>query len=193
MARFEISRDARVAERRAEIDGRLEIPIPGAAPFVLTGRADRVDRMADGSLAIYDFKTGTPQTDRSVFAGLTPQMTLEAAVARAGGFEGLQEAGLSVSELAWLAIGKVGRDDPYMSAVPKNRKETADQLADRAHAMLAALIAAFANVAHPYGSRLRPRMENARYQGDYDHLARVREWALVESDEDVAAMAGSAS
>jgi ATP-dependent helicase/nuclease subunit B len=187
MARFEISRDARVAERRAEIDGRLEIPIPGAAPFVLTGRADRVDRMADGSLAIYDFKTGTPQTDRSVFAGLTPQMTLEAAVARAGGFEGIG-TGASVSELAWLAIGKVGRDDPYMSAVPKNRKETADQLADRAHAMLAALIAAFASVDHPYASRLRPRMENARYQGDYDHLARVREWALVESDEDVAAM-----
>ncbi len=29
-------------------------------------------------------------------------------------------------------------------------------------------------------------MENARYLGDYDHLARVREWALVESEEDVA-------
>ena len=30
-------------------------------------------------------------------------------------------------------------------------------------------------------------MENTRYQGDYDHLARVREWALVESAEDEAA------
>jgi len=29
-------------------------------------------------------------------------------------------------------------------------------------------------------------MERARYLGDYDHLARVREWSLVESEEDVA-------
>jgi hypothetical protein len=27
-------------------------------------------------------------------------------------------------------------------------------------------------------------LENAPYVGDYDHLARVREWSLVESDED---------
>jgi ATP-dependent helicase/nuclease subunit B len=188
MARFEAARDDRVAERHAEIDGKLPILVPGSGVFLLSGRADRVDRMADGSFAIYDFKTGTPQTERSVFAGLTPQMTLEAAVARAGGFDGLGGKDLSVSELAWLAIGKVGRDDPYVSAVPKNRKETADQLADRALAMLTALVAAFADAGHPYRSRLRPRMENARYQGDYDHLARVREWALVESDEDVAAM-----
>jgi hypothetical protein len=33
-------------------------------------------------------------------------------------------------------------------------------------------------------------MENTRYVGDYDHLARVREWALVESLEDVAMMGG---
>jgi hypothetical protein len=34
-------------------------------------------------------------------------------------------------------------------------------------------------------------MENARYIGDYDHLARVREWALIESPEDVAMMGGA--
>jgi hypothetical protein len=37
---------------------------------------------------------------------------------------------------------------------------------------------------------MRPRMESARYIGDYDHLARVREWALVESLADVQAMSG---
>ena len=184
---FEAARDPRVAQRHAEISGTLEI-IPGV--FTLTGRADRIDMMRDGTLAIYDFKTSTPQTDRSVFAGLTPQMTLEAAMARAGGFPAVP-AGASVSGLAWLAIGKIGREDPYVTAVKKD--ETADDLADGALAELRRLVAAFADPEHGYASRLRPRMENARYEGDYDHLARVREWALTESPEDVAMMGGAAS
>lgn len=186
---FEAARDAAVAMRHAEIEGKLEVPA-GAGVFTLRGRADRVDEMTDGSVAIYDFKTSTPQTERTVFAGLTPQMTLEAAMVRAGGFAGIA-AGRSVSELAWLALGKIGRDEPYISALGKNRKDSADDLADRALHMFIGLVGAFADEGHPYRSRTRPRMENARYQGDYDHLARVREWALVESDEDVAAMGGT--
>jgi ATP-dependent helicase/nuclease subunit B len=181
---FEAARDARVEKRHAEIEGRMEV-IPGV--FALRGRADRVDLMRDGTVAIYDYKTSTPQTERTVFAGLTPQMTLEAAMARAGAFAPIP-ADRSVSELAWLRLGVIGRDDPYLNAV--KRGETADDLADRARANLAALAAAFADPAYPYRSRARPRMESARYIGDYDHLARVREWALVESLADVQAMSG---
>jgi ATP-dependent helicase/nuclease subunit B len=116
-------------------------------------------------------------------------MTLEAAMARAGAFAPIP-AGRSVSDLAWLKLGVIGRDDPYESAVQKTKKLTADELADKARANLLALATAFANPDHPYRSRTRPRMESARYIGDYDHLARVREWALVESLADVAAMGG---
>ena len=66
--------------------------------------------------------------------------------------------------------------------------ERADDLADRALAELTALVAEFIKPDHPYTSRLRPRMDNARYEGDYDHLARVREWSLTESAEDIAMM-----
>jgi ATP-dependent helicase/nuclease subunit B len=182
---WEAARDAAVAARHTEVAGKLDIAAPGG-PFVLTGRADRIDRMADGTLAIYDFKTGTPQSERTVFAGLTPQMTLEAATARAGGFENIPAAG--VSDLAWLSLGKAGRDEPYKSAVLRN--QTADDLADRAHAMLTELIAAFDDEQTPYLSRARPLME--RYLGDYEHLARVREWALVDSAEDIVMSGGPA-
>jgi ATP-dependent helicase/nuclease subunit B len=171
-----------VRKRHAEIAGMLPVPTPSGT-FTLNGRADRIDVLNDESLAIYDFKTGTPQSDRTVFAGLTPQMTLEAAMARRGGFVGVT-AGRSVRELAWLAVGKCGRDDPYVSAVL--RGQTADDLADRAFAMLQGLVAAYADRDRGYLSRARPMMERDRYFGDYDHLARVREWALVESAEDVA-------
>jgi ATP-dependent helicase/nuclease subunit B len=99
-------------------------------------------------------------------------------------------AGASVSDLAWLAVGRVGRDDPYVSAV--RDRETADGLAERALAELTKLVAEFARAEHGYTSRLRPRMDNARYEGDYDHLARVREWALTESAEDIAMTGGPA-
>jgi ATP-dependent helicase/nuclease subunit B len=185
---WENTRAGTVSRRHAEVKGELPIPSPGG-DFTLTGRADRIDEMRDGSLAIYDFKTGTPQTERTVFAGLTPQMTLEAAMARAGKFADVT-GGRSVSDLAWLAIGRAGRDNPYVSAVI--RKQTPDGLAERAHAMLVDLIHAFDSEEHGYLSRARPMMANSRYIGDYDHLARVREWALVESAADVAMMGGPA-
>jgi ATP-dependent helicase/nuclease subunit B len=179
---FEAARTVLTATRHAEKDGKLILPdMPGGA-FELGGRADRIDLLRDGSVAIFDFKTGTPQTEKTVFAGLTPQMTLEAAMVRAGAF-GDELSGRSVAELAWLALGKVVRGEPYISAVGDN---TADDLADRALEMLRQLIAAFDGADWPYRSRSRPMMERARYLGDYDHLARVREWSLVESEEDVA-------
>ena len=49
---------------------------------------------------------------------------------------------------------------------------------------LTALLAAFADPERAYVSRARPMFET-RYESPYDHLARVREWGLVESEEDL--------
>jgi ATP-dependent helicase/nuclease subunit B len=178
---FEASRTG-IEHRHAEIDGRIELET-ATGPFILTGRADRIDLLEGGGLAIFDFKTGTPQSDRSVFAGVTPQMTLEAAMAKRGGFPPIA-AGRSVRELAWLAVGKCGRADPYMSAVLKRSGDTADSLAEKAFAMLQGLVDAFANADRGYTSWARPLMERGPFSGPYDHLARVREWGLVESREE---------
>ena len=56
--------------------------------------------------------------------------------------------------------------------------------AETALAGLARMVVKFADPNTPYLSRPRPQFES-RF-GDYDHLARVREWALLESEEDVA-------
>jgi ATP-dependent helicase/nuclease subunit B len=48
-------------------------------------------------------------------------------------------------------------------------------MADDAKAKLAARIAWFDDVETPYYSRVAPH--SAKSEGDYDHLARVREWA----------------
>ena len=68
-----------------EVAGAIELLRPGGK-FRLTGRADRIERYADGTLSILDYKTGSPPTQKEVDAGLAPQLLLEAAMAADRGF-----------------------------------------------------------------------------------------------------------
>ena len=52
----------------------------------LDGRADRIDRLADGGLAIIDYKTGKAPAQKAVEAGFALQLGLLGLIARAGGF-----------------------------------------------------------------------------------------------------------
>ena len=71
-----------------EVRGTLTLPAP-AGDFTLTAVADRIDYLAEGGYTILDYKTGAPPTDKDIKNGFAPQLPLEAAIASAGGFEGL--------------------------------------------------------------------------------------------------------
>jgi ATP-dependent helicase/nuclease subunit B len=51
------------------------------------GKADRIDGLADGTLAIVDYKTGAPPSGREVEAGYALQLGTLGLMARAGAFE----------------------------------------------------------------------------------------------------------
>ena len=68
--------------------GEIPIPLDSDRNFMLSARADRIERRHDGRFAILDYKTGQPPTGKQVRMGLSPQLTLEAAILRAGGFDG---------------------------------------------------------------------------------------------------------
>ncbi len=176
---WEAGRDAAVAARHAEIGGRLEISLADG-PFALTGRADRIDELADGTLAILDFKTGTPPSARRVLAGFAPQLALEGAMARAGAFAGVA-AGRSVSELKWVQIS--GRDPAgeEKPALDKKSGLSADEVIDAAFDQLVGLARAYRDPDRGYLSRARPM--KAREAGDYDRLARVAEWTATDGEE----------
>lgn len=176
---WEADRAANVAERHAEVAGEHAFG-PDGAQLTLRGRADRIDLLADGSVGIYDFKTGTPPSPKQVYAQLSPQMALEAAMVRAGGF-GESFAGKTISELTYLGLGQAGRGRVETSAT--TRKEDPDTAAGRAAAFMDGLVARYAVESNGYLSRARPMME-FRQVGDYDHLARVQEWSLLESEDD---------
>ncbi len=176
------------AERRktraaihAEIRGQIEIPL-GDRSFVLSTRADRIERLADGSYAILDYKTGQPPTAPQVMSGLAPQLTLEGAILRAGKFDGIP-AGSSIASFAYIAIR--GGDPAGKLAEIDCKDSTPDAAADKALRELTRLATKFADAATPYRSRERPMFQRRAYS-DYDHLSRVREWSLfggVEEDE----------
>ncbi|MEJ1978478.1 MAG: UvrD-helicase domain-containing protein [Acetobacteraceae bacterium] len=73
-------------------------------PFTLRGRADRIERRFDGSIAILDYKTGAVPNAKAVEAGLAPQLPLEAAMAADGAF-GLELAGQACELTYWHLTG----------------------------------------------------------------------------------------
>ncbi len=161
------------APAATEAGGRLEVAAPGGT-FTLTGRADRIDRLAGGGLAIVDYKTGQPPSKKQVESGLTPQLPLEAAIAMAGGFEGVPAG--TVDELLYVRLS--GGREP---GTGKPLDIDVAEVAADALAGLERLVAAFDDPDMPYRSRPRP-MFLSRF-ADYDHLARVKEWAAASGED----------
>jgi ATP-dependent helicase/nuclease subunit B len=164
----------------AEIRGELDMPF-GERVFKLTTRADRIERLADGRYAILDYKTGSTPTERQVRTGLSPQLTLEGAMLREGAFKDVPPG--SIAEIAYVSVR--GREPAgELKPIEFTDGATADQHADKALARLKSIIAQFEDETTPYRSLVSP-MWKTRY-GDYDHLARVKEWSAgAEDEEDV--------
>jgi ATP-dependent helicase/nuclease subunit B len=177
---WEIARRGNVAEIAAEIRGEIPIPLDNERTFYLSARADRIERRQDGTFAVLDYKTGQPPTGKQVRMGLSPQLTLEAAILREGGFKDIA-ADSSVSELVYVRLS--GNNPPgehktlELKIKQNDTPQPPDDAADYARAQLEALIRRFDNPEQPYRS-LVLSMWTARY-GDYDNLARVKEWSAA--------------
>ena len=85
-AQWDSARRDGITALHAEIRGELKFPV-GKREFTLSAIADRIEQRKDGSYAILDYKTGAARTEKQVRTGLAPQLTLEAAILRGGGFE----------------------------------------------------------------------------------------------------------
>src|SRR3984885_10376622 len=146
---WEAARRGDIAAIEAEIGGKIPIPLDDGRTFYLSARADRIERRRGGSFVILDYKTGTPPTGKQVRMGLSPQLTLEAAILREGGFEGI-DAGSSVDELAYVRISGNNPPGEHKTLELKIRNEAAqppDEAADYALTQLEALIRKFENEA----------------------------------------------
>jgi ATP-dependent helicase/nuclease subunit B len=172
---FETSRRPLV-KLDVEIDGKIDIPLADGTQFTLSAKADRLEHHASGAVALVDYKTGTPPGMDEVRVGFAPQLTLEAAMARRGAF-GLSP-GTHVKEALYVKLlGRDGgKEKPLRFKSKGNEDESIAEVAEQHFADLRALLDQFRDPATPYPPRPFPKYA-ARYNA-YDHLARVKEWAL---------------
>ncbi|MCC6890911.1 MAG: double-strand break repair protein AddB [Hyphomicrobiales bacterium] len=168
---FERRRRADVTVISAEISAELAIPLRERS-FTLRTRADRIEHLHDGRYAILDYKTGRAPSDKEVTSGLTPQLTLEGAILRGGRFEGIP-AGASIAEIAYVTLQ--GGEPAGEERAIRFKEGTADTAADGALAEFTALVTKFEDESIGYLSK--ERVMFLRRGGDYDHLARVKEWS----------------
>ncbi|HEV7438056.1 MAG TPA: PD-(D/E)XK nuclease family protein, partial [Methylobacterium sp.] len=158
-----------------EISGKWVIPM-GAETFTLRARADRIERRRDGGACIVDFKTGAPPSNKEVYAGFSPQLTLEAAMLMAGAFEGVPAGKTSPDLLYLYASGGRKPLTPQPLKPPRGDDRPVEAIVAEHAERLRGLVARFLTGEAAYVSRPYPKY--ARAYGDYDHLARVLEWSL---------------
>lgn len=177
---WEAGREPGTVRRLVECRGRIAV-----SPDVsVSGIADRIDVLSDGTAALIDYKTGTTPSRKVARTLIDPQLALEAYTLMNGGFAGVDA--MQVSELLYVRLtGKekfVDRIDDAPEARTRGEPLLPNELAMKAAQELTGLVAALKSGQRGFMSRVIP--ESARsYGGDFDHLARVAEWQTVVDSE----------
>ncbi|WP_448503092.1 double-strand break repair protein AddB [Sphingomonas sp.] len=142
--------------------------------IALSGKYDRIDRQADGTLAIVDYKTGKPPSPKAVAEGYSLQLGLIGLIAERGGFEGIEGPARGFE---YWSLGKRGGRFGFV-AMPADTKGKGDGIPPED--FVAAALANFEEAAMrwltgdaPFTAKLVP--EYAPY-AEYDQLMRLPEW-----------------
>lgn len=133
--------------------------------FTLTGKPDRIDRLADGRLLLIDYKTGDPPSPKQQ-VHFDKQLLLLAAMAEAGAFKGLDAE--EVARVVYVGL----KAQLKTQEVTLTSGQVAEVWAD-----FTRLIAAYARPDQGYTARRA--LESVRDASDYDHLSRFGEWDLT--------------
>jgi len=181
-AEAEARRGGRILRSLTELRGALALRMEDGREVRLTARADRLDLLAEGRLAILDYKTGTPPSAAQVKEGHRPQLLLEAAMAARGAFPGLDAADAGLLAY-WRLTG--GPEPGQVRTISEEAQEIAD-LAEGALAEVRRLVARYLLGSAPFTARPHPGREPAG--AEYEHLSRLGEWAGAE---DAAAGSGA--
>ena len=146
------------------------------------GRADRIDRLADGSLAIIDYKTGQPPSRKMVKEGYSLQLGLIGLIAAAGGFE---EVAGQPAEFAYWSLAKDSKRRAqngfgYVSEPFKDAQQKEEFLAST-QGFLEEAITRWITGSDPFTARLNL---DVPVYNDYDQLMRLDEWLPRLSPEE---------
>lgn len=141
------------------------------------GRADRIDRTAEGALAIVDYKTGGPPRPLQVKEGFALQLGVIAMIAEAGGFKGI-DGEADRFEYWSLAKSREGHFGYVVEPVTDEEKKQDKMLLredflPETKRYLDDALDRWILGDEPFTARLNPEL--ASY-ADYDQLMRLDEW-----------------
>ena len=148
--------------------GRLSIAGP-EGPFTVAGRVDRIELREDGAVALVDYRTGSCPEVQDVTRGASPAMAILTAMALDGGIRGVRATRVERVDYWRLSASR----SEVRGAAGQQTDPTA--LATAARDGLTRYVAEFDDAETPYLAQPRPTLP-VKYS-DYDHLARVKEWA----------------
>lgn len=138
------------------------------------GRVDRIDRRADGSLVIIDYKTGAPPSPKQVNAGFALQLGLIGYMAEQNAIKGVSG---SVTGFEYWSLSKKKDTLGYIavptSSKPSDKKQKPEDFIEFALEHAENAVAKWILGDSPFTAKLHP--EFAPY-GDYDQLMRLQEW-----------------
>ncbi len=174
--------DAEIAELERQGRNVLVSEARGEMEYMgvrVHGRADRIDQLADGSLAVVDYKTGGPPTPASVEKGFALQLGTLGLIAADGGFPGV--AGDPQWFEYWsLAKSKV-KDHPTgfgyrIEPVKEGKKKTGlprEEFLSQTEFFLSDAIKRWIIGDEAFTARLNPDIGG---YNDFDQLMRLDEW-----------------
>ncbi len=174
---FENESRAGIERIFVERPGEISFPLADGRPFRLRARADRIDILRSGGATLIDYKSGAAPGPKEVKVGFAPQLTLEAAMLRRGGF-----AGLAALEPTGALYLKLGGPDGGEVKEAAGKNVDIQSLAETHFAEMKTLLDQFADPGTPYLSRPFPKF--ASRFAEYDHLARVKEWSATGGETD---------
>lgn len=166
-ANREIGREPILAEERGSID---------FAGVTISARADRIDRLPVGGLAIVDYKTGAPPSTAQVREGFAMQLGLTGLIAERGGFAA---AGAGPAPALGFDYWSLDRDQKTRKYGRRTSPVEGRTPAAEPDQFVAFIAEKFAKAAadyllgdKPFTAKLAPQFA----YGEYDQLMRLEEW-----------------
>jgi ATP-dependent helicase/nuclease subunit B len=152
-------------------EGKGAIEIGGVT---LSGRYDRLDRLADGRIAVIDYKTGKPPSTAAVREGFSLQLGLLGLIAERGGFADIRG---TAGAFEYWSLAKrrdaFGYIDSPVDPEGKRDRIVTEDFTTLAAANFVAVAETWLTGGEPFTAKLVP--DYAPY-AEYDQLMRRDEW-----------------
>ena len=163
-----------------EVEGEMK-----AGGVTIVGRADRIDHLPDGTLAIVDYKSGAPPAAAKVEQGFALQLGLVGLMAKRGGIPGVVG---DPTTFEYWSLGKSDKSDTQFgyikTPVKTGRMRSGVTLEDylpETERYLVDAVTRWITGDEAFTARLNPDLD---VYNDYDQLMRLDEWQARAAREE---------